>query len=56
MTKVDRCVVTRHHSAVKHDIDELQRIGLLEVEDMPFPGHARKKEVRAVAGQVLLAM
>ncbi len=46
----------RDRSAVKRDIDELERIGLVEVEEMPFPGHGRKKEVRAVAEQVLLAM
>ncbi|MEJ1958419.1 MAG: HTH domain-containing protein, partial [Nitrosomonadales bacterium] len=46
----------RDRSAVKRDIDELERFGLVEVEDMPFPGHGRKKEVRAVAEQVLLAM
>ncbi len=46
----------RDRSAVKRDIDELERIGLVEVEDMPFPGHGRRKEVRAVAEQVLLAM
>jgi len=26
------------------------------LEEMPFPGHGRRKEVRAVAEQVLLAM
>lgn len=46
----------RDRSAVKRDIDELERIGLVEVEEMSFPGHGRKKEVRAVAEQVLLAM
>ena len=46
----------RDRSAVKRDIDELARIGLVEVEDMPLPGHGRRKEVRAVAEQVLLAM
>lgn len=46
----------RDRSAVKRDIDELERIGLVEVEDIPFPGHGRRKEVRAVADQVLLAM
>lgn len=46
----------RDRSAVKRDVDELERIGLVEVEDIPFPGHGRKKEVRAVAAQVLLAM
>lgn len=48
--------LNRDRSAVKRDIDELERIGLVEVEDMPFPGHGRRKEVRAVAEQVLLAM
>jgi len=33
----------RDRSAVKRDIDELERIGLVEVEDMPFPGHGRQK-------------
>ena len=46
----------RDRSAVKRDVDELERIGLVEVEEKPFPGHGRKKEVRAVAEQVLLAM
>ncbi|MDP4027437.1 MAG: HTH domain-containing protein [Gallionella sp.] len=46
----------RDRSAVKRDIDELERIGLVEVEEIPFPGHGRKKEVRATAKQVLLAM
>src|SRR3989338_2718923 len=46
----------RDRSAVKRDIDELQRIGLVEIEEKSFPGHGRKKEVRAVAEQVLLAM
>jgi predicted transcriptional regulator len=46
----------RDRSAVKRDIDELERFGLVEVEDIPFPGHGRRKEVRAVAEQVLLAM
>ena len=46
----------RDRSAVKRDIDELERFGLVEVTEKPFPGHGRKKEVRAVAEQVLLAM
>ena len=46
----------RDRSAVKRDIDELERFGLVEIEEMPFPGHGRKKEVRAVADQILLAM
>jgi predicted transcriptional regulator len=46
----------RDRSAVKRDVDELERYGLVEVEDMPHPGHGRKKEVRVVAEQVMLAM
>jgi len=46
----------RDRSAVKRDVDELERFGLVEVEEMSLPGHGRKKEVRAVAEQVMLAM
>ena len=46
----------RDRSAVKRDIDDLEKAGLLEVADMVLPGHGRKKEVRAVAEQVLLAI
>jgi predicted transcriptional regulator len=46
----------RDRSAVKRDVDELERFGLVEVEEKPFPRHGRKKEVRAVAEQVMLAM
>lgn len=46
----------RDRSSVKRDVDALERIGLLEVEEKPFPGHGRMKEVRAVAEQVLLAL
>jgi predicted transcriptional regulator len=46
----------RDRSAVKRDIDELEKAGLIEVQDMPHPGHGRKKEVRAVAEHVLLAI
>ncbi|MDP1606204.1 MAG: HTH domain-containing protein [Rhodocyclaceae bacterium] len=46
----------RDRSAVKRDIDALERAGLIEIETKPHPGHGRKKEVRAVADQVLLAI
>lgn len=46
----------RDRSAVKRDVDALERIGLIEVEEKPFHGHVRIKEVRAVTEQVLLAM
>lgn len=46
----------RDRSAVKRDIDQLAQAGLVIVESKPLPGHGRKKEVRAVAEQVLLAI
>jgi len=46
----------RDRSAVKRDVDELERFGLVEVEEKAFPGHGRIKEVRAIAEQVLLAV
>jgi predicted transcriptional regulator len=46
----------RDRSAVKRDIADLEKAGLLEIEDVPFPGHGRKKEVRVIACQVLLAL
>jgi len=44
----------RDRSAVKRDIDELERAGLLAVVSKLHPGHGRKKEVRAVAQQLVL--
>ncbi len=46
----------RDRSAVKRDIDELERAGLIKVENKPLPGHGRKKAVRAVAELVLLSL
>jgi len=46
----------RDRSAVKRDIDELAKYGLVQVTEKPFAGHGRIKEVRAVAQQVLLAI
>ncbi|MEI6116093.1 MAG: helix-turn-helix domain-containing protein [Burkholderiales bacterium] len=39
----------RDRSAVKRDIDELVRAGLVTVADKVLPGHGRMKEVRATA-------
>ena len=39
----------RDRSAVKRDIDELERAGLLLVSTKTLPGHGRMKEVRPVA-------
>lgn len=44
----------RDRSAVKRDIDQLARAGLLMIEDQPHPGHGRMKQVRVAANQFKL--
>lgn len=44
----------RDRSAVKRDVDELARAGLVTVAEKVLPGHGRMKEVRATAQQVSL--
>jgi predicted transcriptional regulator len=44
----------RDHSAVKRDVDELERAGLVTVAERVLPGHGRMKEVRATAHRVSL--
>lgn len=39
----------RDRSAVKRDVDELARAGLVTITDKVLPGHGRMKEVRATA-------
>lgn len=39
----------RDRSAVKRDLDELQRAGLVTIVEKVLPGHGRMKEVRATA-------
>ncbi|MCL2657466.1 MAG: MarR family transcriptional regulator [Betaproteobacteria bacterium] len=39
----------RDRSAVKRDIDELERAGLVTIAVKVLPGHGRMKEVRATA-------
>lgn len=39
----------RDRSAVKRDVDELERAGLVTIADKVLPGHGRMKEVRAAA-------
>ena len=46
--------LNRDRSAVKRDIDELERAGLVTVADKVLPGHGRMKEVRAAANQFIL--
>ena len=44
----------RDRSAVKRDIDELERVGLVTITDKVLPGHGRMKEVRATANRFSL--
>lgn len=39
----------RDRSAVKRDVDELERVGLVTTSYKVLPGHGRMKEVRATA-------
>ena len=39
----------RDRSAVKRDVDELVKVGIVTVESKTLPGHGRMKEVRAGA-------
>lgn len=44
----------RDRSAVKRDVDEMARAGLVTVTEKSFPGHGRIKEVRAAANRFSL--
>lgn len=44
----------RDRSAVKRDVDELARVGLVTIADKVLPGHGRMKEVRVVANRFSL--
>jgi predicted transcriptional regulator len=44
----------RDRSAVKRDVDELERAGLVTIADKVLPGHGRMKEVRATANRFSL--
>lgn len=44
----------RDRSAVKRDVDELVRAGLVTVSEKVLPGHGRMKEVRVTAQRVSL--
>ncbi len=46
--------VGRDRAAVKRDIDALQRLGIVDVMDVPLPGHGRQKLVRPIAKKVIL--
>jgi predicted transcriptional regulator len=44
----------RDRSTVKRDVDLLVAAGLLNVEEMPLPGHGRQKFVRVAADSIQL--
>ena len=44
----------RDRSAVKRDVDEMERAGLVTITEKVLPGHGRMKEVRAVASRFRL--
>ncbi|TRZ89294.1 MAG: MarR family transcriptional regulator [Rhodocyclaceae bacterium] len=46
--------VGRDRAAVKRDIDALQRLGIVDIDEAPLPGHGRQKLVRPVARTVVL--
>lgn len=46
--------VGRDRAAVKRDIDALTKLGIVDVTDVPLPGHGRQKIVRPVARKVVL--
>ncbi len=46
--------VGRDRAAVKRDIDALQLLGIVDVMDVPLPGHGCQKMVRPIAKKVIL--
>lgn len=44
----------RDRSTVKKDVDILVAAGLLNIEEVPLPGHGRQKFVRATADRIQL--
>lgn len=44
----------RDRSAVKKDVDILVAAGLLNIEEVPLPGHGRQKFIRAAADKIQL--
>ncbi|NVN92851.1 MAG: MarR family transcriptional regulator [Desulfuromonadales bacterium] len=44
----------RDRSTVKRDVDILVAAGLLNIEEIPLPGHGRQKYVRATADRIQL--
>lgn len=46
--------LNRDRSAVKRDLDELERAGIVEISAVVSPGHGLMKEVRATAARFRL--
>ena len=46
--------LNRDRSTVKKDVDILVAAGLLNIEEVPLPGHGRQKFVRATADRIQL--
>ena len=46
--------LNRDRSTVKKDVDILVAAGLLDIEEVPLPGHGRQKFVRAAADRIQL--
>jgi predicted transcriptional regulator len=44
----------RDRSSVKKDVDILVVAGLLDIEEVPLPGHGRQKFIRATADRIQL--
>lgn len=53
VSQIAECL-QRDRNAVKRDVDELERAGLVTISDEALPGSGRKKVVRATATRVLL--
>ena len=52
-TQISECLHP-DRSAVKRDVDELERAGRVTIADKMLPGHGRMKEVRATANRFSL--
>ena len=44
----------RDRSAVTRDVQVLERFGVIQVTERPFPGHGRQKWVTPLAGEIRL--
>ena len=47
-------ILKRDRSAVSRDVQVLERFGVVQVTEKPFPGHGRQKWITPVAGEIQL--